>query len=67
MILKAKDLRQKTDAQLKQSLKEIFAKQFELRMQLSGVTQNHLFGEMKRNVARIETILRERKGVAVND
>ena len=67
MKLKAVELRQKTDAELKQALKENFTKQFELRMQFSGVAQNHQYGELKRNVARIETILRQRRGEVGNE
>ncbi|MEZ5500421.1 MAG: 50S ribosomal protein L29 [Steroidobacteraceae bacterium] len=58
----AKEIRNRSDEQLNDELLKLRREQFSLRMQLvagQGVKPNE-FGRVRRNIARIKTILRER-------
>jgi len=62
--MKANELREKTDPELKDELLELRREQFNLRMQL-GAGQSprpDRFGKVRKDIARIKTILRERQG-----
>lgn len=58
------ELRKKTIDELKEILKVTRRDLFNLRMQrgLGASPQGHLFGEIRRRIARICTILNERAG-----
>ncbi len=62
--MKANQLRKKTDTELKNELRELLREQFNLRMQKGfdqAVTaRNHNFKKVRREIARIKTILREK-------
>ena len=60
--MKAKELRELTDDELLTRLRETKAKLFHLRMaKATGkLEQPHLFRQLRREVARIKTLLRER-------
>ena len=61
--MNASEMRQKTDAELNQELHALLREQFNLRMQKSlGQTSRHdRFSKVRKDIARIKTILNERK------
>ena len=61
--MKASELREKTVAELQTELQELFKNQFNYRMQMSTgkMTQFHLIGEVKRDIARVKTIITEKE------
>ena len=61
--MKAKELRNLSKEELLQKEKAIKEELFKLNMQRYGgrVDKPHMFSLLKRDVARIETILREKK------
>lgn len=62
--MKASELRKKANKELDNELLALLREQFNLRMQ-RGVGQTpspHLFGKVRRQIARVKTILREREG-----
>jgi large subunit ribosomal protein L29 len=64
--MKAKELRIKDDAALQNELVEMLRERFNFRMQ-QGTKQlktSHRLKEVNRDIARIKTILNERKGAA---
>ena len=64
--MKAKELRIKDDATLQNELVEMLRERFNFRMQ-QGTKQlktSHRLKEVNRDIARIKTILNERKGAA---
>ncbi len=63
-MLKAKDLRQMSEEELVAKLRELRRELFQLRMDkaLAKLEQPHRFKEVRRDIARILTVLRE-KGV----
>ena len=65
--MKAKDLRSKNPAELREELLKLRREQFNLRMaQASGqVAKPDQFGKVRRNVARVKTILGEQARAAV--
>ena len=62
--MKANTLKDKSVAELKNELLALLKEQFNLRIQRgTGQTpQTHLFRKVRRDVARIKTILREKEG-----
>lgn len=64
--MKAKDLRQKNVAELKQELLGVLREQFNLRMQKGSgqLSKPHQVKAARRNIARIKTILNEKAGNA---
>jgi large subunit ribosomal protein L29 len=60
--MKVADLRQKNATELKQELKGLLREQFNLRMQrgIGQMKQPHRFKAVRRDIARIETILVEK-------
>jgi large subunit ribosomal protein L29 len=63
--MKAKELRSKTVAELKTDLFSFLQEQFNLRMQRgmadkSAHPKEHSFGVVRRNIARVKTILNEK-------
>lgn len=61
--MKASELREKTVAELQTELQELFKNQFNYRMQMSTgqMPQFHLIGEVKRDIARVKTIITEKE------
>lgn len=61
--MKATDLRAKDPADLNKELTEELRKQFNLRMQRGSgqLTRSHQLKEVRRSIARIKTILNEKK------
>ncbi len=61
--MKAGELREKSVAQLQEELTGLYKEQFNLRMQRGSGQQprSHQFGEVRKNIARIKTILTEKK------
>ncbi|VAW57275.1 LSU ribosomal protein L29p (L35e) [hydrothermal vent metagenome] len=61
--LKAKDLREKDAAGLKEEILNIRKEQFNLRMQQGAgeMSKPHLFKNARRDIARVKTILAEKK------
>lgn len=65
--MKANELRNKSVDELNGELIALFKEQFNLRIQrgVGQTVQSHLFGKIKKNIARIKTILREKEGSTV--
>jgi large subunit ribosomal protein L29 len=66
--MKAKQLRQKSAAELGEELLKLRREQFNLRMaQASGAAaRQDQFGKVRRNVARVKTVLGEKARAAGN-
>ncbi|MFC0180827.1 50S ribosomal protein L29 [Thorsellia kenyensis] len=59
-----KELREKSVEQLNEELIELLREQFSYRMQLSSgqLQQTHLLRQVRRNIARVKTIITEKAG-----
>ena len=59
----AKDYREKDEAGLKEELLNLRKEQFNLRMQrgVGEMSKPHLFRNVRRDIARIKTVLAEKK------
>jgi large subunit ribosomal protein L29 len=64
--MKATDLRNKTQAELQETLHELLQEQFNLRMQQGAgqLARPHLMNEVRRNIARVKTVMNEQQGDA---
>lgn len=64
--MKASDLRDKSEAELKDELMRLLKEQFNLRMQKTTgqLGQSHLLGTTRRDIARVRTVLREKVATA---
>lgn len=62
--MKVSDLRNKSSDELKQELLSLLKEQFNLRMKKATgqLNQTHLLGAVKKNIARVKTVLREKAG-----
>lgn len=62
--MNAQDLNEKSVEELKAELLSQLEEQFKLRMQKSTgqLTQTHLLKQTRRDVARIQTVLRQKAG-----
>ena len=62
--MKAQDLRQKSVEELKAELIGLLREQFNLRMQAASgqLQQSHLLKQVRRDVARVKTLLNEKAG-----
>ncbi|PID41448.1 MAG: 50S ribosomal protein L29 [Proteobacteria bacterium] len=62
--MKASELREKTAEELNKELIELLKEQFNLRMRKATgqLSQNHLPGQTRRNIARVKTVLSEKAG-----
>lgn len=62
--MKAKELREKSVEELNAELLNLLREQFNLRMQLAGgqLQQPHLLKRVRRDVARVKTLLTEKVG-----
>ena len=63
--MKASELRDKSEAELKESLLKLLRYQFNLRMQKGSgqLGQSHLLGQTRRDIARVRTVLRQKQAV----
>lgn len=61
--MNASELKVKNVEELEARLLELFKEQFTLRMQKGSgqLTQTHLLKQVRRNIARVKTILTEKK------
>ncbi len=66
--MKANELKAKSTEELKQEVKELLRAQFSLRMQLSTqqTTKTHELRKVRRDIARVRTVMREQKLTAGN-
>lgn len=62
--MKAQDLREKSVDELQQQLLSLLSDQFKYRMQKATgqLPQTHLIGQVRKDIARVKTVLRERTG-----
>ena len=62
--MKASELREKSSEELHQQHLDLLEQQFKLRMQkVSGqLSRTHELGEVRRDIARVKTILNEKQG-----
>jgi len=62
--MKAKELREKSVEELNTELLNLLREQFNLRMQLAGgqLQQTHVVRQVRRNIARVKTLLTEKAG-----
>jgi len=66
--MKAIELKAKSTEELKQEVKELLRAQFSLRMQLSTqqTTKTHELRKVRRDIARVRTVMQEQKLTAGN-
>lgn len=61
--MKAKELREKSVEELNTELLNLLREQFNLRMQAAyQLQQSHLLKQVRRDVARVKTLLNEKAG-----
>ena len=62
--MKASDLRQKSETELREEVIQLLRELFNLRMQRAAgqPAKPHLFKNARRGIARVKTILREKNG-----
>ncbi|MFT6153021.1 MAG: large subunit ribosomal protein L29 [Crocinitomicaceae bacterium] len=62
--MKAQDLREKSVDELGTELKDLLADQFKYRMQKATgqLGQSHLLREVRRDIARVKTIINQKAG-----
>ena len=62
--MKANELREKSVEQLNEQLLELLRDQFNLRMQKATgqLGQSHLLSQVKRDIARVKTLLNQQAG-----
>lgn len=61
--MKANELRNKSEAELQEELIGLLKEQFNLRMQAGGGQgpRPHQFGVVRRNIARVKTVMNEKR------
>jgi large subunit ribosomal protein L29 len=64
--MKASDRRKKSTAELQETLHELLQEQFNLRMQqgTGQLARPHLMQEVRKNIARVKTVINDQKGNA---
>ncbi|GGN36239.1 50S ribosomal protein L29 [Marinomonas sp. UCMA 3892] len=62
--MKAKEMQEKSVAELQATLIELLREQFTLRMQKATgqLAQTHLLSQVRRNIARVKTVLNDKAG-----
>ncbi|WP_210395857.1 50S ribosomal protein L29 [Motiliproteus sediminis] len=62
--MNATELREKSVDELNQELLGLLKEQFNLRMQKSSgqLAQSHLLGKVRRDIARVKTVLNQKAG-----
>ena len=66
--MKVQELREKDIKELNDELSELLTQQFKLRMQRSSgqMSQFHQFKSVRRDIARVQTVLTEKRNAAGN-
>ena len=61
--MKASELREKTQAELRETLHELLKEQFNLRMQrgTGQFARPHLMKDVRRNIARVKTVMNQKR------
>jgi len=61
--MKASELREKSLAELRETLNELLKEQFNLRMQrgTGQLARPHLMKEVRRNIARVKTVMNAKR------
>jgi large subunit ribosomal protein L29 len=61
--MKAKELREKNQAELRETLHELLKEQFNLRMQrgTGQFSRPHLMKDVRRNIARVKTVMNQKR------
>jgi len=61
--MKAEELREKSVEELQTQLQDLYKDQFDCRMRNAAgqLGQIHLIGEVKRNIARVKTVITEKR------
>ena len=61
--MKAKELRGKSDVDLREALHDLLKEQFNLRMQrgTGQFSRPHLMKDVRRNIARVKTVINEKR------
>ena len=61
--MNASELRNKNQAELKEELFDLLREQFNLRMQRASgqLNKGHLLRNVRRNIARVKTVMNEKK------
>jgi len=61
--MKASELRDKSQAELGESLRDLLKEQFNLRMQrgTGQFSRPHLMKDVRRNIARVKTVMNEKR------
>lgn len=62
--MKSSELKEKSVEELQQTQIELLEEQFKLRMKSASgqISKTHELGKVRRNIARVKTILREKQG-----
>ena len=62
--MKASELKDKSVEELQQTQIELLEEQFKLRMKSASgqISKTHELGKVRRNIARVKSILREKQG-----
>ena len=62
--MNATELRGQSAEELQQTLLDLLKDQFNLRMQKATgqLAQNHMLGQVRRDIARVKTVLNEKAG-----
>jgi large subunit ribosomal protein L29 len=61
--MNAKELRSKSDAELREELNALLKEQFNLRMQraIGQAARSDQFGKVRKNIARVKTVMNEKQ------
>ena len=61
--MKASELRDKSDLELREALHDLLKEQFNLRMQrgTGQFSRPHLMKDVRRNIARVKTVINEKR------
>ena len=61
--MKASELRDKSQEELRETLHELLKEQFNLRMQQGSgqMARHHVMKEVRRNIARVKTVMAEQR------
>ena len=64
----AKELRSKSDQELRDELNALYKEQFNLRMQkaIGQAARSDQFNKVRKNIARAQTVMNEKKATASN-
>ena len=64
----AKELRSKTEQELRDELTGLLKEQFNLRMQraIGQAARSDQFGKVRKNIARVKTVMSEKRAQAAN-